>query len=958
MYKRGQRGAISVYLSIVFIALIILTGVIVDGARIRVAEAHLNQAATSVALSILSEYEGDLKDYYGIFAVNLSELEDLDESLMYYFNNSLNPSWNLFGNSPSDSRYLDFFDYQIDFLEVNYVSSNTLLNTDLMTYQILDYMKYRAPVQMGEEFLSKLDLITKVGNTSELLKSKIKVEEKLSEVSDLQLLLHLEINGPYDETGKSLDINGMEVQEIIRSVHKDENYPILLKDYYIKNFNQDPRLGDNAFYDYFNTIKELENNLTREKEKEEKLDKLLKDINKEIERRQKQELDGGNSDEEEDSSLRALEDQYQNLQDELENIRARIIENKETIQQQYDEIFLTLNQYIEVCKKSKVTADKLLVKLENVKESNEELLGKVQNATDVIEDIKSKVKEEGKSYQKLYSQDNDGKDRISHIKSKLDEKVRILGDFKSLIEIIQPSNIFSMSISELSFINYYDLTSSITSTMRNYESYKINYAIQFELAENLDEYKSYDNRKEVSKKIKIQEDEEVMDILLSDGGAIALDLPSKSQELDSDKLGTPDFTSKATRTEFLMEALDFMTELPKRMSLQAMDNIYINEYALGTFNNAVRHSSNNKKTDPLLRPEVFSKYHRDSYFSYEVEYLLQGRDSQNTNLSLTKGEILLYRFGLNLLHLYANSDKLATASAVATAVAGWWTFGAGMPIAKTLILCGWAMAESILDLEDLMKGERVPFFKMKNEWKLDLRNAIDNAVREGVKRTTDYAIDGVHGLIDQTHDYVDDKIDGWIDDAVTLAVHEATELDEKIEKKLNNDIQKAIYQKVGELLSNEADKSFEKIHSIRQQVKEELSHQIEGFKAHLKEEMEALASEGTEAIQNKVDEIFKENNIVSDKGGSDYKLSILSFSYHDYLRLFLLFRGNEKKVKRIQDLIQVNMNTNLKELYSVIELKTEASIKYLFLTRPFMAKSLDFNENRHKLKPVVIYKGY
>jgi len=127
-----------------------------------------------------------------------------------------------------------------------------------------------------------------------------------------------------------------------------------------------------------------------------------------------------------------------------------------------------------------------------------------------------------------------------------------------------------------------------------------------------------------------------------------------------------------------------------------------------------------------------SKYSRlDNFFDYETEYIIYGSTSQSTNMTLTKGELLLYRFGLNLLHLYGDGEKLMTATSVATAVSGWWTFGLGIPIAKTLILCGWSMAESLIDLERLLAGELVPFYKNKGDWRLDIRNAIENVIRDG-----------------------------------------------------------------------------------------------------------------------------------------------------------------------------------------------------------------------------------
>ena len=56
----------------------------------------------------------------------------------------------------------------------------------------------------------------------------------------------------------------------------------------------------------------------------------------------------------------------------------------------------------------------------------------------------------------------------------------------------------------------------------------------------------------------------------------------------------------------------------------------------------------------------------------------------------------------------------------ATAVAGWSAIG--VPIVHTLIMMGWAMAESHVRCTFLMKGESVPIFKTRNTWITDPKN--------------------------------------------------------------------------------------------------------------------------------------------------------------------------------------------------------------------------------------------
>jgi hypothetical protein len=174
---------------------------------------------------------------------------------------------------------------------------------------------------------------------------------------------------------------------------------------------------------------------------------------------------------------------------------------------------------------------------------------------------------------------------------------------------------------------------------------------------------------------------------------------------------------------FQENVLGFVSDIGKRMGddLTALrDNIYINEYIMGSFKNAVPELKNGSGSEKDTNLHGVEKGKTDTFYDGEVEYILHGQPSQKLNGILTKGEVLLVRFGLDTLHVYTDPKKKSMATGVATAVAGWWTGGAGIPILSNLIMCGWGMGEAIIDLSDLMQGESVPIYKMKGDWKLDI----------------------------------------------------------------------------------------------------------------------------------------------------------------------------------------------------------------------------------------------
>jgi len=88
IFKRNE-GAITVYICFITSIMLILTGVLVDGARARVAEAQVQSAAEAAANSLLAYYNNILKEWFGLMALSENNPSVLEEELMYYLNRTL-----------------------------------------------------------------------------------------------------------------------------------------------------------------------------------------------------------------------------------------------------------------------------------------------------------------------------------------------------------------------------------------------------------------------------------------------------------------------------------------------------------------------------------------------------------------------------------------------------------------------------------------------------------------------------------------------------------------------------------------------------------------------------------------------------------------------------------------------------------------------------------------------------
>ena len=108
--------------------------------------------------------------------------------------------------------------------------------------------------------------------------------------------------------------------------------------------------------------------------------------------------------------------------------------------------------------------------------------------------------------------------------------------------------------------------------------------------------------------------------------------------------------------------------------------------------------------------------------SYEIEYILGGKESDVANLKIVARRLLLVREGINVASLLADSEKMSQIQTLATAIAASFLIPpAAAVIESALILC-WSFAESILDVRELFAGGKVPLVKDASNWQLSLQN--------------------------------------------------------------------------------------------------------------------------------------------------------------------------------------------------------------------------------------------
>lgn len=813
-FIKKNSGQISVFMAIILLAVLMLAGIIVDVSRISVGKSIVKRAADTAAKSLLADYGSKLKEDYGMFALPQTDAELLQTKFEEYMCDNLSISD---GEEFYKDR-IDLFDFRIE--NISIMPIYNLSENSVTKQQILEYMKYRAPSELAENFWERLKTIKGFEKISEAYKKKLGIDKLMGGIDKSQQKLKKFIDGAGDTIGK-----------------------------YVNGFNRNGKWIEtfNSYNDLSDRINSINSSISSINEEIGELTEQLNDslrAEQEAEADQKNGRKGGSEKDNKDAG-------DENGQKESNRIKERIADLR-------DELLSLLNESSDV----KQQMDQLIGVLRD--DMTYDYCDANSNALNEIRQIVEKGKKAGSAINELKSYINSASSGDEDDLPK-DFKEQMQNELKELEEMILEGNRAENMLNDItnnnSLLN--SIISKLDSVSGNYEcslpeelismveSYK-NISYDYSRPEKEDD--ADDPRDGLTKKIREYLSEKVLnDVNYEDKGISREDLPSftkiltqsfedtdsaflEEQEPDNTKsggevtgcycdIGDIDAESELKNDEssFQENALSLISGICGSISENASalrDNIYINEYIMGTFKNSVPEIKQNGETKKDLNLHGEEKADIDTFYDSEVEYILHGNASQNLNKALTKGELLLFRFGMDTIHVFTDAEKKAKADSIAAAVAGWWTGGAGIPVISSLIMAGWGMGEAIIDVKDLMDGKSVPLYKQKGDWKLDI---------------------------------------------------------------------------------------------------------------------------GVPSVGPKTDKS-------------------LCFNYHDYLRLFLLTVDENKKLSRIEDLIQLNIGKSksgfkMSGCNTYVRAEVTVSMKYLFITEPFISEGRKTKDDRITYK-VVVYEGY
>jgi len=218
-FWRKTKGAVSIFLVIILVPVMTVSSLFVDASKVKLARGVAESAGDLTLNTALTDYDTKLKDMYGLFATAqntkelFSKLEDYyktcitssgvgEEDADAYVDQIMAQLGLVAGNDETS----DILNMQLVDFEVSKKSDASLANATIMRKQIVDFMKYRAPINTGLSFLTSLQSFSTLSKQTELVDKRTEYYEEQQSVMEKLKAAWEQIN-TYNKTKVVTDDN-------------------------------------------------------------------------------------------------------------------------------------------------------------------------------------------------------------------------------------------------------------------------------------------------------------------------------------------------------------------------------------------------------------------------------------------------------------------------------------------------------------------------------------------------------------------------------------------------------------------------------------------------------------------------------------------------------------------------------------------------------------------------------
>ena len=763
-YKRD--GAISVFLSLILLPVMLFGGIATDAARVYMSKIIISDAGETALNAGLAQYDEELHDEYGLFVMKKTPAS-MSGDLERFFNATLNGT-----GLPDASNYQKILDLLTEQFNAMNVSGSEIYRTEVEKQQILEYMKYRAPICLAELVIDKIAQLKDSKKMMEAMEAEMDFSEKMEDCHDAFKKakedldkLNQAINGFPSQTAIENELKKTRedfkgkmsrcllmraaMQSYTAEYDGSESLKTLVENYIKKakkvNLNE-TSVSSRTTYESYLACRRYDRGI----DKRGGAKKLLKDLKE------------GENAEKYERLIREHREQKERLDGYVQTLletAKRLVEKHYTVLHGYKEKAKAAKK---LAKAAKSSLDDVEKKLKKAKESfdvwavrTEQLVDKKGNMGEEIEEYKKFF--EGEMGEGLQNLDNLICDVETDCKyfNEVDDmlsKEKFWG--KSIAQDLVVPQMDTYNSKAHNMIGAgsvgYDSVERIRSSkyITGYEQVEVStetYMIRIAndpFYKKLQEYckeeenqKSDKEQKEANKNLDAgkeagKEAEKEDGYLEYDWSTAGVELPSaKAAALIknpdgalTDLNGTANVKSSSARRgiikkykEAIRAATSFLDGVD-RIVAKNLEGLYIAEYAMqmGSYYTVDKKDGKKKASDDIISISGYCLENRKAYRA-ECEYVLWGNKSSKTNVKNTVMLIFGIRLLFNAFFSFTNPEINTVATTAASAITAAAPYL--QPIVKVVIKLGLAGVETGDDIKKIKDGYGVAILKKRETWK-------------------------------------------------------------------------------------------------------------------------------------------------------------------------------------------------------------------------------------------------
>ena len=747
-----NRGAISVFMSLILLPTLVFGCLIIDGTRVLGSKGIISGAGDLAMNGALSNYDANLKDMYGLMGMKDVSSSDLEK----YFENTLNAG--TIDSSGSVGAYSNIIQMDMDSFSLTGVSGSQVCMPGVMTQQILEYAKYRAPLAFGEDLLDRLEGLSKKKKTSEAVEGQMKVAELTGDLYDMcqELKQKLEAHNEWCRQKPTYtEIQTMESQ--IQECYRKVSAMLVITD--ALNYGAVEAEEGTTEEQVQGYLAALENTNPDSDSPEDDFSSIMAALayQQSITSPALTAMVENAASDEEQERLSALKAEYEGKALYIDQYRRNV---SRVLNDNITEVYNVLNQYYHVAEQAIVTAEEAQDLLDDIISKLDTEIDRAMNdwnnkiaAMDEGEE-KTSLEETYTKYQELFEKTDllDMKECLEENKSYFQKLEEYLSSFKFCNVVLREnadpyySYISALESNDSALYRYRQENYENRSLAQKAESFfQAKYSqgsydtVNGMAYNNLDEHPYFETLEEMFQSNDSEQANVKMDQIISQLNEATQGLAGILDLQDADWSGTipsvwlgqsggeegaesvnvngmEDKNYKqmsASSREALRESTGMLGRLSEALE-QGLEALYIMEYAVQMFSyyTVDRDTDGNalEAEDIISLSGVKFSSEKTALYKSEIEYIIWGNRTAKNNVEYTVGTLFGIRFLVNCLFAFTNTRiKTETTSAAAFA-------GPAAPLVQVALTVGLALIESYKDMTELLKGKRVMLLKTVDTW--------------------------------------------------------------------------------------------------------------------------------------------------------------------------------------------------------------------------------------------------